>query len=415
MWEILTPSIKLAENGFPISSHLAESLNNKKSLFEQDNGSAALFIRHNGRPWSTGQVLKQIDLANTLKRIAKNDRDGFYSGITAELIKAEMQSNNGLITDLDLNQYSSIYRKPLRGTYKDFEIMTMGLPSSGGVILIEMLNMLETLGIDTLGWNSSDYVHRLTEVARRSYADRAEHLGDPDFWDVPVKMLVDKHYAISRTTSIDLQKASKSTDIYAGEVQSESSETTHYSIVDREGNCVAVTTTLNTGFGSGMIVDGAGFLLNNQMDDFSTKPGVPNYYGLIGNKANAIQPGKRPLSSMTPTIIFDNNTPFLIIGTPGGSTIINTVLQVFLNVALHGMNVSDAVAAPRVHSQWFPDTIMKESESVSVSVESELRNMGHDIITHPWITFGSANGILIGPDGYYGGADPRSDNAAQGY
>jgi len=413
--KILTPAINLAQAGFPISDQLAESLNKKKSFFEKDKGTAAIFVRQDGQPWSAGQVLIQDDLATTLSRIAKNGRAGFYSGKTADLIQAEMQFNNGVLSDFDLKHYSSIYREPLCGTYKAYEIMTMGLPSSGGIILIEMLNMLETFAIDTMEWNGRAYVHLLTEVARRSYADRAEHLGDPDFWDVPINMLIDKDYARSRASSIDLYKASRSEDIYAGQVQYESGETTHYSVIDNEGNCVAVTTTLNTGFGSGIVVDGAGFLLNNEMDDFSIKPGEPNYYGLIGNKANAIRPGKRPLSSMTPTIIFDNNTPFLIIGTPGGATIINTVLQVFLNVALHGMNISAAVAAPRVHSQWLPDTIMKEPKSISASVESQLRNLGHAIIIHPWITFGSANGILIRPAGYYGGADPRSANAVAGY
>jgi gamma-glutamyltranspeptidase/glutathione hydrolase len=413
--DILLPAIKIAEKGFFLSTRMAESLNSKSSLFLNDKGSSEIFIRGDKEPWVAGQLLIQRDLANTLRLIAQHGREGFYGGQTADHILAEMQSNHGLFTAADLAQYSSIYREPVKGTFNNYDIFTMGLPSSGGVILIEMLNMLENFKLDSIAWNSSPYIHILTEIARRAYADRAEYLGDPDFWDAPTDILLDKNYARARAADIDLHKAIGSQDISTGTLQYESNETTHYSAVDRRGNCVAVTTTLNTGFGSGITVDGAGFLLNNEMDDFSVKPGVPNYYGLIGNKANAVAPGKRPLSSMTPTIIFQDENPFLLLGTPGGSTIMTTVLQVFLNMALHKMSLNDAISAPRVHSQWLPDQIMQEPEAISPLVETELIDLGHEIIIHPWTTFGQANCILIGSKGYYGGADPRGDNAVAGY
>jgi gamma-glutamyltranspeptidase/glutathione hydrolase len=279
-----------------------------------------------------------------------------------------------------------------------------------------MLNMLEQYPLDTLGWNSSDYIHLLTEIERRAYADRAEHMGDPDFWEVPVSMLVSKEYAFERIQNISMEKATKSSVVKAGDpLAYESRETTHYSVIDKNGNAVSVTTTLNTGFGCGVLVEGAGFFLNNEMDDFSAKPGSPNIFGLIGNEANAIQPYKRPLSSMTPTIVLKNGEPFLIIGTPGGSTIITTVMQIILNVAIHGMDIQEAVSVPRVHSQWLPDAIIVEQRSLSKDVEQNLINRGHIIRPYRWGTIGQANGIMIGEKGFYGGADPRGENATEGY
>lgn len=358
----------------------------------------------------------QKDLAKTLQRIAKYDLDGFYSGKTAELIVKEMKEGNGLITLKDLDSYSPKLRAPIIGTYKNYKIISMGPPSSGGILLVQMLNMSESFVLDTLDFDSADYIHLLTEIERRAYADRAEHIGDSDYWAVPIEMLTSKNYARERIQNIPMRKATQSTEVFAGEPSAyESRETTHYSVIDKDGNAVSVTTTLNTGFGAGILVEGAGFLLNNEMDDFSAKPGSPNVFGLVGNKANAISPNKRPLSSMTPTIVLKNDKPFIIIGSPGGSTIITTVLQIVLNIIEHEMDIYEAVAAPRVHSQWLPDVIITEPDAISNSVRKELESRGHKIIPYKWGYIGSANGILINEDRYYGAPDPRNENSAVGY
>ena len=414
--QLLFPAIQLAERGFPISYGFAQVLNIFHDFFINDDGAKAVFIKKNGEPWRAGDKLVQRDLARTLKLISRKGRAGFYEGKTAQLIKREMAEGNGFITKDDLDNYRSVYRTVVTGNFKDLDIISMGPPSSGGVLLIQMLNMLEQYPLDTLGWNSSDYIHLLTEIERRAYADRAEHMGDPDFWEVPVSMLVSKEYAFERIQNISMEKATKSSVVKAGDpLAYESRETTHYSVIDKNGNAVSVTTTLNTGFGCGVLVEGAGFFLNNEMDDFSAKPGTPNIFGLIGNEANAIQPYKRPLSSMTPTIVLKNGEPFLIIGTPGGSTIITTVMQIILNVAIHGMDIQEAVSVPRVHSQWLPDAIIVEQRSLSKDVEQNLINRGHIIRPYRWGTIGQANGIMIGEKGFYGGADPRGENATEGY
>ena len=414
--QLLLPAIQLAERGFSISYGFARVLNIFHDFFINDDGAKAVFIKKNGEPWRAGDKLVQRDLARTLKLISRKGRAGFYEGKTAQLIKREMAEGNGFITKDDLDNYRSVYRTVVTGNFKDFDIISMGPPSSGGVLLIQMLNMLEQYPLDTLGWNSSDYIHLLTEIERRAYADRAEHMGDPDFWEVPVSMLVSKEYAFERIQNISMEKATKSSVVKAGDpLAYESRETTHYSVIDKNGNAVSVTTTLNTGFGCGVLVEGAGFFLNNEMDDFSAKPGTPNIFGLIGNEANAIQPYKRPLSSMTPTIVLKNGEPFLIIGTPGGSTIITTVMQIILNVAIHGMDIQEAVSVPRVHSQWLPDAIIVEQRSLSKDVEQNLINRGHTIRSYRWSTIGQANGIMIGEKGFYGGADPRGENATEGY
>ena len=414
--QLLLPAIQLAERGFSISYGFARVLNIFHDFFINDDGAKAVFIKKNGEPWRAGDKLVQRDLARTLKLISRKGRAGFYEGKTAQLIKREMAEGNGFITKDDLDNYRSVYRTVVTGDFKDLDIISMGPPSSGGVLLIQMLNMLEQYPLDTLGWNSSDYIHLLTEIERRAYADRAEHMGDPDFWEVPVSMLVSKEYAFERIQNISMEKATKSSVVKAGDpLAYESRETTHYSVIDKNGNAVSVTTTLNTGFGCGVLVEGAGFFLNNEMDDFSAKPGTPNIFGLIGNEANAIQPYKRPLSSMTPTIVLKNGEPFLIIGTPGGSTIITTVMQIILNVAIHGMDIQEAVSVPRVHSQWLPDAIIVEQRSLSKDVEQNLINRGHTIRSYRWSTIGQANGIMIGEKGFYGGADPRGENATEGY
>ena len=414
--QLLLPAIQLAERGFSISYGFARVLNIFHDFFINDDGAKAVFIKKNGEPWRAGDKLVQRDLARTLKLISRKGRAGFYEGKTAQLIEREMVEGNGFITKEDLDNYHSVYRIVVTGNFKDLDIISMGPPSSGGVLLIQMLNMLEQYPLDTLGWNSSDYIHLLTEIERRAYADRAEHMGDPDFWEVPVSMLVSKEYAFERIQNISMEKATKSSVVKAGDpLAYESRETTHYSVIDKNGNAVSVTTTLNTGFGCGVLVEGAGFFLNNEMDDFSAKPGSPNIFGLIGNEANAIQPYKRPLSSMTPTIVLKNGEPFLIIGTPGGSTIITTVMQIILNVAIHGMDIQEAVSVPRVHSQWLPDAIIVEQRSLSKDVEQNLINRGHIIRSYRWGTIGQANGIMIGEKGFYGGADPRGENATEGY
>ena len=414
--QLLLPAIQLAERGFSISYGFARVLNVFHDFFINDDGAKAVFIKKNGEPWRAGDKLVQRDLARTLKLISRKGRAGFYEGKTAQLIKREMAEGNGFITKDDLDNYRSVYRTVVTENFKDLDIVSMGPPSSGGVLLIQMLNMLEQYPLDTLGWNSSDYIHLLTEIERRAYADRAEHMGDSDFWEVPVSMLVSKEYAFERIQNISMEKATKSSVVKAGDpLAYESRETTHYSVIDKNGNAVSVTTTLNTGFGCGVLVEGAGFFLNNEMDDFSAKPGTPNIFGLIGNEANAIQPYKRPLSSMTPTIVLKNGEPFLIIGTPGGSTIITTVMQIILNVAIHGMDIQEAVSVPRVHSQWLPDAIIVEQRSLSKDVEQNLINRGHTIRSYRWSTIGQANGIMIGEKGFYGGADPRGENATEGY
>jgi gamma-glutamyltranspeptidase/glutathione hydrolase len=416
LWEIMKPAVRMAERGFRLSNGLARSLNYRKKFFNRDTDSQIIFNRKDGRDWTTGDILKQRDLAGTLRRIARTKGDDFYFGKTARLIAAEMENYNGLITMEDLAEYESVYRDPVIGQFQEFEILSMGPPSSGGVILIHMLNMLEQFELKTIDWHSSEYIHLLTEVERRAYADRAEHLGDIDFWDVPINMLLSDDYAVKRASSINLLKVSSSTDISHGNPYPyESRETTHYSVVDINGNSVSVTTTLNTGYGSGHVVEKAGFFLNNEMDDFSAKPGVPNVYGLVGNDANAIQPGKRPLSSMTPTIVLKDGKPILIIGSPGGSTIITTVMQIILNVLVYDMSIQQAVTASRFHSQWLPDDIMVEPFTIATDVRKNLLRKGHSIKFYRWGYIGQANGITITENGFYGGADSRGENSAVGY
>ena len=414
--QILSPAIRLAEKGFSLTLYEANRFNNYKEMFQKNKAASKIFIRQDGKLWKKGDLFIQKDLAKTLKRILKFGRDGFYSGFIADLIVKEMKKGNGLISLEDLKNYSAKYREPIQGSYKNYDIISMGPPSSGGVLLVNMLNMLEHFSIDSLGWNSSNYIHLLTEVERRAYADRAEHMGDPDFWKVPISMLTSKNYAKNRIKDISMDKATLSTDISASKNQNyESIETTHYSVVDKWGNAVSVTTTINLNYGNGIIVEGAGFFLNNEMDDFSSKPGVPNVFGLIGNEANAIEAFKRPLSSMTPTIILKNKKPFMIIGSPGGSTIITTTLQSILNVIEFNMDIKEAVSSPRFHSQWLPDVIQIEPRSLSKDVINNLKTKGHQIIPYRWGYIGEANGILIMDDGFYGAGDSRGETSAIGY
>ena len=417
--QLLESAINYAENGFELSKYEAERFNNNKSFLSKHAETKKIFTRDD-RKWRRGDIFYQKDLAETLKRIAKYGRDGFYKGKTADLIVAEMKNVNDWITLKDLDNYISKYRKPVIGEFKGLEVISMGPPSSGGILLVMMLNMYTSFGevnntdVFNLKFNSSEYVHLITEIERRAYADRATHLGDSDFWKVPSEMLLSKTYAKDRIQNINTKRSTGSNEVKAGDKPfSESEETTHYSVIDKHGNAVSVTTTINSGYGSGITVTGAGFILNNEMDDFSSKPGVPNMFGLIGNEANAVEPYKRPLSSMTPTIVLKNKKPFLILGTPGGSTIITTVFQNILNVVVHDMSIKKAVDAPRFHSQWLPDQTDYEKNSLSKKTITKLKKLGHKLELRGYI--GEANGIMIDNDLYWGGADKRGENSAAGY
>ena len=417
--QLLAPAIKLAENGFDLSHYEANRFNQNKRLLSQHPETKRIFTR-NDRKWEKGDIFYQKDLAETLKRIATDGRNGFYKGKTAELIVAEMTKVGGWMTFDDLDNYVSKYRDPIKGSFNEFDIISMGPPSSGGILLVHMLNMFNEIeNIDSalpidLSFNATNYIHVLTEIERRAYADRAEHLGDADFWNVPVDMLLSQSYAKERVSNIDLSRATSSQDVkYGFSPIKESEETTHYSVVDKDGNAVSVTTTINYGYGSGVTITGGGFLMNNEMDDFSSKPGVPNIFGLLGNEANAIEPMKRPLSSMTPTIILKHGKPYLILGTPGGATIITTVLQNILNVVKHNMNIKEAVSSPRFHSQWQPDVIYYEENTLTSAIIGALKSRGHHMEIRGKI--GEANGIMINEKGYWGGADSRGENIAIGY
>tara|TARA_B110000467_G_scaffold162522_1_gene185984 strand:+ start:282 stop:1985 length:1704 start_codon:yes stop_codon:yes gene_type:complete len=416
--QLIGPAIKLSREGFDLSKYEAERFNKNKERLSKHSETKRIFTRDD-REWKKGDIFIQNDLANTLERIARNGRDGFYKGETARLIVEEMKAVEGWIDYKDLENYVSKYREPIRGSFMGYDIISMGPPSSGGLLVVHMLNMFENIFNQKdsdfdLSFNSVDYIHILTELERRAYADRTEHMGDSDYWNVPKSMFLSNDYANKRLKDIDFNKASNSQLIEHGNPYSDQSEeTTHYSIVDSAGNAVSVTTTINSGYGNGITVTGAGFLLNNEMDDFSSKPGEPNMFGLLGNEANAVEAKKRPLSSMTPTIVLKDNRPFLILGSPGGSTIITTVMQNILNVVIHDMNIEEAVSSPRVHSQWLPDMVFHEKNGLNKDIINQLKKMGHDIKMRSSI--GEANGILINKKGFWGGADPRGENTAIGY
>ena len=415
--EILSYAIEYAENGHAINKSSAFGFDFYKHLFLEDKGSTEVFIKDyslemrqlqedvsNGtipeeeyikkmrqlNQWNEGDVIVQKDLAETLKRIALNGRDGFYEGKTADLIVNEMKLNNGLISHDDLKEYNSVYREPIVGNYRGHTIISMGPPSSGGPLIIQMLNMLENFEVQAMKRNSTEFVHMLTEIQRLAYADRAIHLGDPDFYPSPVPMLISKDYAKKRLGLISMDKATPSSEIAAGTTTPESMETTHYSAMDKFGNTVGITTTINLSFGNKKIVDGAGFLLNNEMDDFASSPGSQNAFGLIGYEANSIKPAKRPLSSMSPTIVLNpEGESLMTIGAAGGSRIITTVLQVIISVVDHKLNVQEAINLGRTHSQWIPDVIRYEGvndmntksneflPSLSTKQIDELKNLNH--------------------------------------
>ncbi|HMC22561.1 MAG TPA: gamma-glutamyltransferase [Thermoanaerobaculia bacterium] len=415
--DLVEPAHKLAAEGFPVSQYLARSLAGKRTMerMQKFPESWRIFER-NGHPYEAGETFVQPELAATLARIQKDPSD-FYRGETARLIVADMQAHGGSLTSEDLARYQPTVRTPLHGTYRGFEIITMPPPSSGGVALIEMLNMLEPYDLQSMGWHSSQEVHTLVEVMRRAYADRAKFLGDTDFVAVPVKGLMTRAYAEQRRKDIDAAHASDSKAVASGEpARYESPETTHFTIIDADGSVVASTYTLNESYGSAVTTPGAGFLLNDEMDDFTSKPGVPNAYGLIQGEANAIAPQKRPLSSMTPTIVMKDGKVLFAVGSPGGSTIINTVLQVIVNVIDFGMNIQEAIDSPRFHHQWLPDKITWEPFEFSRDTSGALAKMGHIFQDRPEF-IGDAHAIGVDPQNgmRLGASDPRRGGAAIGW
>lgn len=408
--ELIQPAIDLAEKGFVITEAEARSLNAEQADFKKLNSILPAFVKANG--WKAGDTLVQKDLAKTLKRIRDKGQKGFYEGETARLIVEEMKRGKGIIGYDDLKNYEAKFREPVLFKYKQYEVLTMPLPSSGGILLPQMMKMIEDKAISSYGFQTTRSVQLMTEVERRAYADRAKYLGDVDFYKVPIKKLVSEEYIRERMKDYDATKAGNSKDIVAG-IISESEETTHLSVYDKQGNAVAVTTTLNGGYGSRTVVGGAGFLLNNEMDDFSVKPGVPNMYGAVGADANAIAPGKRMLSSMTPTIVLKDNKPYLVVGTPGGTTITTSVFQTLVNVLEFGMDAFDAVNKPKFHHQWLPDVIFVEPD-FPAEVRAELEKMGYKITQRGQI--GRTEVIRILPNGKIEAvADKRGDDHAEGY
>ncbi|MFV0197541.1 gamma-glutamyltransferase [Empedobacter falsenii] len=411
--ELVQPAIDLAQKGFKITKQQASELTNKHDDFVKYNSKInALTAKAS---WKEGDRLVQKELANTLKLIQQKGRAGFYEGRTADLIVKEMKRGNGIISHEDLKQYQSVWRTPVAGNYRNLKVISMPPPSSGGIALVSLFQSIEDYPIHKWGFQADSTIQVMVEAERRVYADRAEHLGDPDFIKVPQKQLLDKSYNVNRMKDFSFDKATPSSEIKAGEIfGKESMETTHYVIVDKEGNAASVTTTLNNSYGSLVVVEGAGFLLNDEMDDFSVKPGTPNLYGLVGGKANAIEPSKRMLSSMTPSILEKDGKLFMVVGTPGGSTIITSVFQAIINVVDFGMTMQEAVAAPRFHHQWLPDQIDYEPNAISENVRESLKQKGYVLKERQ--PYGRVDGILVNTDGtYQAGADPRGDDKAIGY
>ncbi|GAA0783772.1 MULTISPECIES: gamma-glutamyltransferase [Pseudomonadati] len=412
--QIVAPAIELAKNGIEITSDLANSLAGTKNRISQWPSSTAIFYRPDGSNFEVGDKLLQPELAHSLSLISKLGSKGFYQGETAEKIVASVQQAGGVMTLTDLANYKVIEREPIRGTYRGYEVVSMPPPSSGGLHIIEMLNVLEQFPIDKFGHNTAQTLHVMAESMKYAYADRSEFLGDPDFVDVPIKNLINKDYAHNIANKIALNKTTPSSEIKPGKINGvESPQTTHYSVVDKWGNAVSNTYTLNFSYGSGLVAKGTGILLNNEMDDFSVKPGVPNGYGLIGGEANSVKGNKRPLSSMSPTIVMKDGKPFLVTGSPGGSRIINITLQIIMNVIDHQLNIAEASAAARVHHQWLPDYLWVE-RSLNQDTIDLLEAKGHKVKVQQSI--GSTQSIMMTEQGKYGSSDPRrAGSAASGY
>jgi gamma-glutamyltranspeptidase/glutathione hydrolase len=411
MAKLIAPAIMLAEKGFVITAAEARGLNNHAANFRKLNTRPNAFEKET--PWQAGDTLVQPDLAQTLKRIRDKGQAGFYEGPTAKLITDEMQRGHGLITLADLKAYKAKERTPIVFNYKGYTILTMPLPSSGGVGLQQMMGMVENYPLATWGFHSPQAIQLMIEAERRAYADRAQFLGDPDFVKVPVQQLTSKKYLQERMKDYDPRKAGSSETVKAGNVAAESMETTHLSVMDDQGNAVAVTTTLNGGYGSKVVPGGAGFFLNNEMDDFSVKPGVPNMYGLVGTEANAIAPGKRMLSSMTPTIVLKNNKPYVVAGTPGGATIITSVFQTLMNILEFNLPADRAVFESKFHHQWLPDQVDVEPD-FPADVITSLEQMGYKVVRGS--TIGRTEVIKVNEKGLLEAVgDKRGDDSAAGY
>jgi gamma-glutamyltranspeptidase/glutathione hydrolase len=407
--QLIAPAIELARGGFILEGDVADTIGGARNLFARWPSSAKIFLKPDGAALGQGDRLVQPDLADTLQAIARDGTRAFYEGAIADRIASSVRAAGGVMTTDDLTSYQVKERTPVTGTYRGYRIVSMPPPSSGGVHLIQMLNILEGFPLSRLGAQSPDTLHLLTEAMKRAYADRAVHLGDPDFVRVPFKWLTSKAYAAQLRAGIDMQRATPSREIRAGEPPREGDNTTHFSIVDRFGNAVSNTYTLNLSYGVGLVAEGTGVLLNNEMDDFAAKPNAPNAFGLVGGDANAPGPGKRPLSSMTPTIVLKGGKPFLVTGTPGGSRIITTVLQIVSNVIDHDMSAAAAVSAPRIHHQWLPDELRVETD-LSAATAAALKARGHNVVSP--LPAGSANSILVTPRGFEGAPDPRTRGAA---
>lgn len=411
--DILEPVIALAYRGIVVTAKQEKRIKKYQPLFPKANKDSIIFDNH----WKENDTIKYPALAKTLERISEFGKDGFYKGETAKILVKFIQDNGGIITEEDLIKYNAKWREPITFTYDDLKVISMSPPASGGVCLAQIMKMIEPYAIDEYGHNSLKTIQVITEAERRAYADRSFFLGDPDFVEIPIKKLISQNYANSRIGNFSFDKATLSSDMSHGNVQIiESDETTHYSIIDQFGNAISATTTLNGAYGSKLYCSELGFFLNNEMDDFSSKPGEPNMFGLIGAEANSIAPEKRMLSSMTPTIVEKNGKLFMSLGTPGGSTIITSVLQTILNVHEYNMTMQEAVDAPRFHHQWLPDEIRMEPNSFDKSLMQQLEILGYDINEDRTPVIGKVDGILVLKDKRYeGGADHRGDDAAVGF
>jgi gamma-glutamyltranspeptidase/glutathione hydrolase len=412
--DLVQPAIELAKHGFVVTERLATDLNRNQGDFAKLNSQGKNYFKKS-TPWKAGDLLVQADLAKTLTLIRDKGRAGFYEGEVASSLLAEMKKGSGLISQADLDSYHSVWRKALSGVYKQYKVITMPPPSSGGIALLQLLKSVKSYPLNRWGHNQDSTVQLIVEAERRVYADRSKYLGDPDFFKVPIDSLLRPDYITGRMKNFSWDQATPSSSIQPGSFAGyESDQTTHYSIVDAQGNAVSITTTLNGSFGAKIFVKGAGFLLNNEMDDFSSKPGVPNMYGLVGGKANSIQPGKRMLSSMTPTIIEKDGKLFMVVGTPGGSTIITSVFQTILNAVEFGQDAQLAVTSKRFHHQWLPDEVYIEDDTtLSAATIKRLQQKGYKIV--PRGNIGRVDAIIVTPQGYKGGADPRGDDTKMGW
>ena len=416
--DLFKPSIELAENGFLVTKYLEDELNEKRNVFIMMNGEESLYSKN----YKEGDTIKNKNYAETLTKIMNEGKDGFYSGEVAEDMIETISKKGGIMTLNDLLDYESIWREPVKFKYKDYDIISMSFPSSGGILLGQMMKAIEKFDLSKIPHNSAEYIQLLTEIERRAFADRSDLMGDPDFMNLPVYEFMDEEYIEDRMKSFSWEEATPSSEIKPGEVIfNESDETTHFSIIDKNGNAVSVTTTLNNSFGSKVYVENSGFFLNNEMDDFSSKPGFPNFFGVLGSEANSIQPGKRMLSAMTPTIVLKNNKPKLILGSPGGPSIITSVFQTILNVIEYEMDVNEAVSAPRFHHQWYPDLIVMEENVSSYEIDSVLKSKNYLLVRLPIeedtlgvykrSNIGAVDAILIDDfKNVSGGADSRREH-----